>query len=64
MLRQLPKFQRLSMKKIRKCSDMTLLSYAYAGIGNVLKVQSCDELVMNFFLKNETFAAPFYVYNC
>jgi len=51
-------------EKIRKCSDMTLLSCAYAGIGNVLKVQSCDELVMNFFLKNETFAAPFYVYNC
>ncbi|KAG4982343.1 hypothetical protein JHK87_027092 [Glycine soja] len=24
-------------EKIRKCSDMTLLSCAYAGIGNVLK---------------------------
>ena len=36
-------------EKIRKYCDMTLLSCAYAGTGNVLKVQSCDKLVMNFF---------------
>jgi len=31
-------------EKIRKYCDMTLLSCAYAGTGNVLKVQSYDEV--------------------
>ena len=40
-------------EKIRKCCDMTVLSCAHAGTGNVLKVQSCDEIVLNFFFKTE-----------
>ncbi|KAG5040096.1 hypothetical protein JHK82_012237 [Glycine max] len=58
MLRQLPKFQRLSMKKIRKCSDMTLLSYAYAGIGNVLKVKNLLGHCSQHLDKGETHQGP------
>ena len=32
---------------------MTLLSCVYAKTRNVLKVQSCDEIVFNFFFKTE-----------
>ncbi|KAG4958960.1 hypothetical protein JHK87_035593 [Glycine soja] len=57
MLRQLLKFQRLN-EKIRKCSYMTLLSCAYAGIGNVLKVQNLLGHCSQHLDKGETHQGP------
>ncbi|KAI7749085.1 hypothetical protein M8C21_015576 [Ambrosia artemisiifolia] len=45
-------------EKIRKYCDMTLLSCAYAGTGNVLKVQHFLGQCAQHFEKGETFQGP------
>ncbi|KAF2284106.1 hypothetical protein GH714_019070 [Hevea brasiliensis] len=45
-------------EKIRKCCDMTLLSCAYAGTGNVLKVQNLLGHCAQHLEKGETHQGP------